>query len=214
MKEDNLLEVRQRVELHIATESGILNLSTHIEHINDDDRFIVAAPFYKGRMYPFLAREHVEVLSVVEDVGVVSCEAVVEKRLRNGNIVFLSLERITEITKNQRRRHYRLPTLLDSEIAMSNRVREKRVHAVVKDISAGGVRCVTPIRLNSSEGVHLKVNLNGEILDLNSKVVDCTEMMSDIDKFETRFEFENVQQRQERAIVAYIFDEQRKRRKK
>lgn len=214
MKDTNLLEVSQRVELHIATESGVLNLSTHIEHINSDDRFIVAAPFYKGRIYPFLAREHIEVLSVIEDVGVVSCEAIVEKRLRNGNVVFLSLERISDITKNQRRRHFRLPTLLNTELEMPKRLKDQKLNALVKDISAGGIRCVTPIKLNSSEGVQLKVNLNGEVLNLNSNVINSCEMALDADKYETRFEFKDVQARQERTIVAYIFDEQRKRSRK
>lgn len=214
MKKDNLLEVKQRVELHISTESGILNLSTHIEHIDNENKIIVAAPFYQGRMYPFLAREHVEILSIVEDVGVVSCEAIVEKRLRNGNIVFLSLERITELAKNQRRRHFRLPTLLDTEILMSNSFSDKNIHGIAKDISAGGIRCVTPVKLAAAEGVHLKVDLNGEVLDLSSNIIDSVELLTKTDQYETRFEFKNVEQRQERVLVAYIFNEQRKRRRK
>ena len=56
---------KQRVELHIDTERGILNLSTHVEHVTDAGEFIVAAPFYKGQLYPFLKREHVELYSIV-----------------------------------------------------------------------------------------------------------------------------------------------------
>jgi c-di-GMP-binding flagellar brake protein YcgR len=219
VKEDDDMEIKmfkikQKVELHIDTSTGILNLSTHIEHITDAGEFIVAAPFYKGQLYPFLAKEHVEMVCKMEHMGIISCDVVVSKRLRNGSIVLLLLEKISDIRKVQRRRHYRLPTLLETEVVPLSRQERIQLHAVTKDISAGGVKCITPERLFQQEHVRLKVDLNGESLKINSSVLESVEMSPAALRFETRFQFEKLNMDEERTIVAYIFEEQRKRRAK
>ncbi len=214
MKENRYLKVKQRVELHIFTKGSILNLSTHIEHVTEDGKFIVAAPFYQGQLYPFLAREHVELYAVIEGAGVVSCDVLVEKRLRNGKIVLLLLERISDIKKTQRRKHFRLPTLLETEITAKLNTREPDIHAVAKDISAGGIKCITPEKLAAKEIVSIKMDLNGEKIEVDSSVLDSLEVSTENVRFETRFEFAEMELKQERIIVAYIFDEQRKRRRR
>lgn len=210
----NWFKAKQRVELHIETDRGVLNLSTHIEHITDEGEIIVAAPFYKGQLYPFLAREHVELFSIVEGVGIISCDVIVAKRMKNGSIVLLLLERISEIRKTQRRRHYRLPTLLDAELETTDRDDLHRLHAVTRDISAGGLRAITPEKLFEREHVKLKVDLNGEVLNLHSSVLESVSLKADQLRFETRLQFDALALDQERVIVAYIFDEQRKRRRR
>lgn len=205
---------KQRVELHIDTNKGILNLSTHLEHITDAGEFIVAAPFYRGQLYPFLSREHAELFTIVEGTGVISCEVAVEKRLKNGDVVLLLLEKISDIRKTQRRKHYRLPTLLDAEITVPKRPEMIKLHAVTRDISAGGVRMVTPERLFEKEHVKLNVDLNGEALSLHSSVLASVAISSGNPRFDTRFEFSDLNVDDERVIVAYIFEEQRKRRRR
>lgn len=205
---------KQRVELHIDTEKGILNLSTHVEHVTDAGEFIVAAPFYKGQLYPFLKREHAELFSIVEGAGVISCDVIVERRLKNGDVVLLLLERISDIRRTQRRKHYRLPTLLDAEVIANERPEMHRIHAVTRDLSAGGMRMVTPERLFEKEHVKLKVDLNGDELNLHSSVIESISLSAESLRFDTRFEFSNLALDQERMIVAYIFEEQRKRRRR
>lgn len=205
---------KQRVELHIDTEKGILNLSTHVEHVTDAGEFIVAAPFYKGHLYPFLKREHVELFAIVEGAGVISCDVVVERRLKNGDVILLLLERISDIRRTQRRKHYRLPTLLDAEVIANERTEMHRIHAVTRDLSAGGMRMVTPEKLFEKEHVKLKVDLNGDELSLHSSVIESISLPTESLRFDTRFEFSNIALDQERMIVAYIFEEQRKRRRR
>jgi len=208
------LKPKQRVELQIDTDKGILNLSTHVEHITEAGEFIVAAPFFKGQLYPFLKREHVELVSVVEGAGVITCDVIVEKRLKNGDIVLLLLERISDIRRTQRRRHYRLPTLLDAEIEPNQRPEKHMVHAVSRDLSAGGMRLITPEMFFNKEHVRLKVDLNGQALTLHSSVLESVSLSTESLRFDTRLEFGDLEIDQERVIVAYIFDEQRKRRRK
>ncbi|MBI9013677.1 MAG: PilZ domain-containing protein [Clostridiales bacterium] len=205
---------KQRVELHIDTDRGILNLSTHVEHVTDAGEFIVAAPFYKGQLYPFLKREHAELFSIVEGAGVISCDVIVERRLKNGDVVLLLLERISDIRRTQRRKHYRLPTLLDAEVIANERPEMHLIHAVTRDLSAGGMRMVTPERLFKKEHVKLKVDLNGDELNLRSSVIDSISLSTESLRFDTRFQFDDLALDQERMIVAYIFEEQRKRRRR
>lgn len=205
---------KQRIELHIETERGTLNLSTHLEHITDAGEFIVAAPFFKGQLYPFLSKEHVEMFSIVEGTGVVSCDVIVERRLRNGNVVLLLLEQISEIRRTQRRKHYRLPTLLDTELVIENRPEYEKFHAISRDLSAGGMRIITPKPLFKQEHVKLSVDLNGSSLSLHSSVLESIEMTSESMRYDTRFLFDSLDLNQERIIVAYIFEEQRKRRRR
>lgn len=214
MLENKWFQEKQRVELHIGTDRGVLNLSTHIERITDDGKYIVAAPFYRGQLYPFLTREHVEMFTKIETVGVISCDVLVERRLKNGEIVLLLLEQISEVERTQRRRHYRLPTLLDAEVEFNERPDLTHFHAITKDISAGGIKCITPERLFEREHVKLKVDLDGHVLNLHSKVLESVALSSEELRFETRFEFDDLGIDEERVIVAYIFDEQRRRRRR
>lgn len=205
---------KQRVELHIGTNKGVLNLSTHIENITEDGKYIVAAPFYRGHLYPFLAREHAEMHAIVDSIGVVSCDVLVEKKLKNGNIVLLLLERISEIERIQRRKHYRLPTLLDAELELDGRPDFTAFQGITRDISAGGIRMITPERLFEKEHVRLKVDLDGEVLNLHSKVLESIALTPEELRYETRFSFDELDLNEERIIVAYIFEEQRKRRRR
>lgn len=205
-------KIKQRVELHIETELGVLNLSTHIENITDAGEFIVAAPFYRGQLYPFLTQEHVELVSIIDSMGIISCDVIVSKRMKNGSIVLLVLEKISDIRKVQRRRHYRLPTLLDTEVVPLMRLERVHLHAITKDISAGGLKCITPERLFQEEHVRLKVNISGETLKLNSSVLESVALTPEALRYETRFEFDDLKMNEEKIIMGYIFEEQRKRR--
>jgi len=211
---NNWFRPKQRVELHIDTSKGVLNLATHMEHVTDAGEFIVAAPFYKGHLYPFLSKEHVELFTIVEGTGIISCDVVVERRLRNGDVVLLLLERISDIRRTQRRKHYRLPTLLEAEVLMPERTDLTRIHAVSRDISAGGIRMVTPEKLFHKEHVRLRVDLNGQDVSLHSSVLESIEMNTNSLRFDTRLQFDDLNPNEERVIVGYIFEEQRKRRRR
>lgn len=88
---------KQRVELHIETESGVLNLSTHIEQITDAGEFIVAAPFYQGQLYPFLSKEHVELVTIIDSMGIISCDVVVSKDLETVVLFFCYLKKYQKL---------------------------------------------------------------------------------------------------------------------
>jgi len=207
-------KLKQRVEIHVETDRGILNLSTHIEEVTDTGEFIVAAPFYQGQLYPFLSQEQVELVAVVDHIGIVSCDVIISRKLRNRDIILLALEQVSEVRKMQRRRHYRLPTLLDTELVATTRGEEVQLQAIAKDISAGGLKCISSQQFYYKEHVKLRVNLNGEDLKLNSSVLESIALTPEALRFETRFEFEELKTDEEKRIVAYIFEEQRKRRSK
>lgn len=214
LMENKWFKEKQRVELHIGTDKGVLNLSTHIEHVTDEGKYIVAAPFYRGHLYPFLSREHAEMHAIVDTIGVISCDVLVEKKLKNGSIVLLLLERISEVERTQRRRHYRLPTLLDADVELDGRPEFSTFHAITKDISAGGIKLITPEKLFAKEHVRLKVDLDGEVLNLHSKVLESVALTPEELRFETRFAFDDLNVNEERVIVAYIFEEQRRRKRR
>lgn len=206
-------KVKQRVELQITDDNRMLRLSTHIEKV-DEAGFIVAAPFYHGQLYPFLSNENITLTAIVEGIGVVSCVVIINKRLKNGDIVLLVLTRITDVIRMQRRKHYRLDILLDTEIDIPSRPKRKTIVAVIKDISAGGARCITREKMFVDEGAFLSLNLNGKAIEIPSFVLDSINMSSQKFRFETRFKFKEMHSEEERVIVAYIFDEQRKRRRR
>lgn len=76
------------------------------------------------------------------------------------------------------------------------------------------MRLVTPQELYEREHVKFQVDLNGEVLNLHSNVLESIPMSAQSLIFDTKFEFEDLNIDQERTIVAYIFEEQRKRRRK
>ncbi len=209
--EKSVFKPRQRVGLNVKKENGVLNLPTHIETVKEGG-YIVPAPIYMGKIYPFLEKELLDMEAILEGSGKLSCSVVVNKKLRNNNIVMLDLEQVSDIKKTQRRKYYRLPTLLDSEVELDNG--EKTFYNVtVTDISAGGVRFSSSQKFYKKEHLKLKVKILDSDISLRSKVIDSV-MVSDIKKYDTRIQFESLNIDQEQLIVAYIFEEQMKRRRR
>lgn len=203
---------KQQIELHIEADGDVLNLPTYVQSIPSRSEFVVAAPYFEGQLYPLLANEKLEMYAVIEGQGIISCAVMIQKKMVNNETVYLLLSRLTDVRRIQRRRHFRLPTLLDAELEIQDRENRVRIHGVTRDISAGGIRVVTSSPLYKKEHVKLKLSLNGEKIELDSSVVDSIETNELYKRYETRIKFETINIDNEKAIIAYIFDEQLKRR--
>lgn len=173
------------------------------------------------------------------DVGVYTCEAKVIDRYKRGNYLLL-IRLTTRLKKVQRREYYRLQCLLDfayyklpEEVAELETAEEifpiisepeyiiYRRMARTKDLSGGGLRFITTEPLQEGEKILIMLNLENDKFSrrfcLLTDIVTCEEAGYP-EPPQTkwiargRFKFTDIKERD--IIVRYVFEEDRRLRKK
>jgi len=219
----NKVEVLKKTGLQIVEHS----LYSKVQDIVSEDEIIISTPIENGKIVP-LEKMGEYYLSVYTDKGLYRCEALVSNRYKEGNMYYASLKLLTKLQKFQRRQYYRLDCVLkfklkyleeDQKEETKEGTKEEVWHdAVFLDISGGGLRFNTDIQLISGETIicHLTLNYEGNEKNLfvKSKVIVCNAVDFKTNSFEARAFFDDISNEDREVVIRYIFDEERKRRKK
>lgn len=211
----NKVEVLKKTGLQIVEHS----LYSKVQDIVSEDEIIISTPIENGKIIP-LEKMGEYYLSVYTDKGLYRCEALVSNRYKEGNMYYASLKLLTKLQKFQRRQYYRLDCVLKFKFKYLEEEQEEEVwhDAVFLDISGGGLRFNTDIQLLSGEMIvcHLTLNYEGseKNLFLNSKVIVCNAVDFKTNSYEARAFFDDISNEDREVVIRYIFDEERKRRKK
>ncbi len=160
------------------------------------------------------------------------CDVRVRERYKRENVYILLMEAFSNLRKFQRREYYRY----SCSLAMNTRVLEEEEikafeekqdmilpelplkQGVILDISGGGLRFIAtqPYEKGSmiyctyslKEGASIKeYNLVGEVLDMS-------EVPAKPGVYQHRVQFKNIRDAERDEIIRYIFDAERKQRKK
>lgn len=169
--------------------------------------------------------------------GMYTCDAVVRDRYKRNNTYLLLIEVLTPLKKFQRREYFRFQCNIDfvyykltEDVAELETTREiveiiakpenlsQRKLARTKDLSGGGCRFLTKEPLKTGEKILSVIHLTNEKLDrlfyLVTEIVTCEETnpSKEIWTVRGRFEFKDIKERD--CIVQYVFEEDRRLRKK
>lgn len=167
------------------------------------------------------------------DNGLYECTVRIVDRYKSNNAYLLQVELQTNLTKCQRRDFYRYNCALDMEIRELTD-EEKRAHqngeiyrtppglpfrkCVIVDISGGGLRFVTDGVYNKDSMVYCKYDLivRGELKSYENicKVLSVKEITNRRGEYEHRVQFVNLDNENREEIIQYIFEEERKNRRK
>lgn len=169
--------------------------------------------------------------------GMYTCEAVVTDRYKRGNFFLISVEVVTPLKKYQRREYYRLECLLDFayykisdelaaletnqqmflELSKPEYILEKRL-ARAKDLSGGGSRFMTlePLEVGSKvlSVLHLVNDKVDRTFYLVTEVIGCDPVKDMKDRWIVRGKFEYKDIKERDLVVRYVFEEDRRLRKK
>lgn len=164
--------------------------------------------------------------------GMYKCNARVAERYKTGNIFILGMDLTTELSKFQRREFYRFECAIALEFreleeaekeALANQATYYSLdlalkQGVIVDISGGGMRFVSREKMAVNSLLYTKFTMpvNGEMITyhLSGRVLSVREMENKPGAYEARLQYLNIEQKEREDIIKFIFEEERKQRKR
>ncbi len=200
--------------------------------IISDDRIEVLMPFEKGKLI-LLPVDAEYSLCFYSTRGLFQCYSKIVDRYRSDNMYILVLDLTTELQKLQRREYYRFSCALelksrlfskDEMVAFENN-RKYLVDAdvglqksVVVDISGGGLRFVANFHYEEGDTIYCSYNLpgggDGKEYEMICNVLKVSELENRPGLFEHRIQYIYIDETSREDIIHFIFEEERKIRKK
>lgn len=220
----NILSLGDKIELfHCNNRLGAVSkpkiyLSQLLE-LNGDNKASIAMPIQKGRVVLLNVGETYS-LCFYSKLGLYQCKAIVTERFRNQNLFIANVEFTSELEKNQRRQYYRLECLIDFKYGVvleEGQGPKSWVSGVITDISGGGIRFHSQKQLQAEKlmvSFSLFTTQGLKNFQIEAKIISCLPTSNRNAKYEYRVEFHNIKKDDREIIVRYIFEEERKRRRK
>lgn len=197
----------------------------------DDKTLQVAMPIFEGKIVPLPVNEKFSACFYT-DKGLLQCNILVKSRYKDGNLFFMDVTLLGELTKVQRREFYRYQCLMDAKLRVVSdneydtgfpddpEVPVEALEYPVKilDISGGGARLATKHSLDRNEIVKIKFSVR--IIDehfgfeLFARILGSTAIQGRRDLFEQRLEFMKIRQEERDRIIRFIFESERMARKR
>ena len=208
-------------------------LVSQVYDILDEDRLKIAIPSEAGKIVLLPNNTRIDACFYTSK-GLYQGRFVIVDRYKEGNLLVQVVELINELTKYQRRQYFRLSCTmtikylpLDKEHA-EEYMQEKNViekiegednfTAVALDISGGGMRFVSKNRQEKNSIIAIALSIdyaqNIKKYGIFAKIIGVETSKNNNLLYEHRVEFFNINGSEREEIIKYIFDEERKRRKK
>lgn len=196
-----------------------------------EDRLEIVMPMEKTKLVLLPIDSEYEMFFYTKG-GLYQCYARITERYKTDNVYLIVMELISNLSKYQRREFYRLSCALDVSIRHMTEEEETAAKAseyvfdesmpmekaIIVDISGGGVRCVGPSCYDADEMVFLNfaLNVQNQLREYTTAgvVLQSHGIESRPGEYEYRVKFDNMKTRDREEIIRYIFDEERKYRKR
>lgn len=231
---EKYLSPGDKVEIRFAQRMAITEENTEpkyniylskISQMLDEDQIEILMPIEQSRMV-LLPRNVIGSLVVYTSNGLYQCDVKVGERYKKDNIYLQVLELVSGIKKYQRREFYRynctIPVfsrvLTEEELkSMVWDETQKGIEGSTLDIGGGGIRYMVSEQMASGEHVicFLKLEIKNSIKEVQAlgKILSVRPV-KDSNLFEVRVQFEKISNAAREQIIQYIFEDERKRRKK
>ncbi len=199
--------------------------------IVSEDEIKIAMPIEQGKVI-LLPIDGEYNLCFYTKNGLYQCLSRVVERSKNDNVFVLLMELTTDLSKYQRREYYRLNTVLEmkaSKVADEmDDLNTERVeiidtdltfdNGVMVDISGGGARFIsrTEYPVGSEVLFKFKLFVSGNMNDysIRGRVLFSQPMKNNPGAFEHRMQFVHMMKDDRESIIRYIFEEERKIRRR
>ncbi len=212
MKYKNFLKLGDKLEIEFI--DGYMKsdkrLISQLMEITSEDEYILAMPIYKGRLINIPKGSKVAISYSIKNKGIYCFDANVIYR-NNENVAYIKIKQINETKIKQRRNYYRLP--ISNKIAVY--YNENFVaNGYTKDLSEGGLRFISDVKLDLNTVVICKTFIDDEELTIKGEVTRCNIYEKNLEQFEISLKFIELSKNIRDYIVAYIFKQQRILRQK
>ena len=211
-------------------------LVSQLEEIDDDGELVIQMPMYKGKIVLLSLGSRYE-LMFYSKRGLYRAVCQVTDRYKEENFFMVKVVLKSSLKKFQRREYFRLECIIGMdayEISREDamqltgaqllaRVEEPEIaqtesKAVIVDISGGGIRFISDRKHEENDCLAVHMTLSNENMEQDMwvvvSIVSCRKASPNMERYETRAEYIHIGSRLREVIIKYIFDEDRKIRKK
>ena len=198
--------------------------------IIDEDRLEILMPMEQTKLVLLPVNGEYDI-HFFTTKGLFQCLARVVNRYKNSNLYLLEIELISNLQKYQRREYYRYSCMLPLKYRLLTKAEAIAVEAKrnvlfdelpmtesqIVDISGGGMRFVAKDSLEPNDLIYTMYSLsNGKSFKHTAKIlaVKTLENATKDAKYEYRCQFIDIMNGEREMIIRYIFEEERKKRKR
>lgn len=205
---------------------------SEVYDILSEEKLEIAMPMEKSRMI-LLSRDVEYELFIYCESGLYQCNVQIEDRYKSDNVYALVVELTSNLQKHQRREFYRFNCaiemhfrllsekeiqLVEKNSSYTLKAEESMNTAIIVDISGGGVRFVSKEKMEIESLLYcsycLKRYENDKIHEVIGKVIAVQEVEKHPGLYEHRLQYYKIEKNKQEEIIKYIFEEERKERKK
>ena len=211
-------------------------LVSQLEEIDEDGELVIQMPMYKGQLVLLSLGSRYELMFYTKR-GLYRAVCQVTDRYKEDNFFMVKVMLRSNLTKFQRREYFRLECIIgmdayelqrEEAMMLSGANLEQRISdpeiaqtlskAVIVDISGGGIRFISERKHEAGDYLAVHMTLSNENIDKDIwvvvSIVSCRKAAQNMERYETRAEYIHMGNKLREIIIKYIFDEDRKIRKK
>ncbi len=211
-------------------------LVSQLEEIDEDGELVIQMPMYKGKLVLLSLGSRYELMFYTKR-GLYRAVCQVTDRYKEDNFFMVKVMLRSNLTKFQRREYFRLECIIgmdayelqrEEAMMLSGANLEQRISdpeiaqtlskAVIVDISGGGIRFISEQKHAEGDYLAVHMTLSNENIDKDIwvavSIVSCRKAAQNMERYETRAEYIHMGNKLREIIIKYIFDEDRKIRKK
>lgn len=205
---------------------------TKLYDIISEDRFEILMPMEQTKLILLPVDGEFNLCFLANDNQLYQCCARIIDRYKSNNVYILAMEMTSNLRRFQRREYYRFSCVLDmdsrnlveEELEAIEKKRDYLLpglplrHSLIVDISGGGIRFISKTKYVQGSLIYCRFHLQqgGEWYEYNvvGEILSATELENRENEIEHRLQFVNLDNEDRETIIRYIFEEERKYRKR
>ncbi|OQY07816.1 MAG: hypothetical protein B6I28_05315 [Fusobacteriia bacterium 4572_132] len=181
----------------------------------DEKTVCIGLPIKKGVVIPLRIGSKLKI-SMLEDDAIYSFSGELKSRVRKPYPYF-KMDYPKKISREQRRNYVRVSLNLVVEVIIKGEEKDREFKAVTLNLSGGGMYIISGVKIKREEEVYVKFRLPDGTESGNIKIeIRREEEMKEDNKVRYKYGmlFKNINLKISDAIVSYLFEVQRDRRRK
>ncbi len=230
------IKLEQRVERDGQLEHEQKIYQSQVLDIKEKGKFEVSMPIEKGKVIVPPLNMRFEVVFNTQSGNVYKCIAVVTERYRAGGRYMMEIQLKNALQKIQRREFFRYPCLVEFDFFVLEETQNLKTaeelymefmggrlsglcHGTTTDLSGGGMRFLSSYELDTDKKIFIVLYLQNEKVDRDFYMLADVVISKKIDvmgkvAYESRVKFELEDNEMREEIIRYIFEEERRHRKR
>ncbi|WP_026893831.1 flagellar brake protein [Clostridiisalibacter paucivorans] len=215
MDENNRLGIGDKVIIKVEGKETFTKYSSQILDIIDDDTLVLSGPIRRNMIVPLHINSIIEVMYIKKNKGRFKFNAKVTDRALK-RIYKLQIKKQGKIKKVQERDYYRLSFTKDlKKVFRPNNKKESiEEECITEDISGNGLKIKSNYNHDIGDIILCEFDLDKKVYTIQCEIVRKDFIDLEEYKFSLGLKFKNISMEDREEIVKYIFEQQRKMRKK